>query len=79
MDCVPCDMHQGDKTGSSDTGELSISKDEFATKYFPGGFNLMNKLRNMVKHFEVNPTNRKNMIKFYKTIEIFHRMCSREI
>ena len=64
LDCVPCDMDQGDKTGSSTVRELAKRKDKFATKAFPDGVNLTNKLLNVVKHFEANPINRKTMIKF---------------
>ena len=60
-DCVPCDMHQGDKAGSSAVGKLARSKDDLAIKAFPDGANAMNKLRDVVKHFESNPTNRKKL------------------
>ena len=61
VDSVPCDMHKGCKVGISSVGELSRREDNFVTNSFPDGVNLMNKLRSMVKHFEVNPTNRKKL------------------
>ena len=70
-------MHQGDKVGISAVGELTRSKDNFATNDLPNGVNLMSKVCTMMKYFEVNPTNRKNMIKFYKTIDVFQQMHSR--
>ena len=61
---VSCDMHQGNKVGSSAAGELSRSKDNFAINTFPDGVDLMNKLLNIVIYFEASPTNRKNYDKF---------------
>ena len=59
---MPCDMHQGDKVGSSSVGELAIIKDNFATNAFPYGTNFISKLLNMVKYFEANPTNRRKKL-----------------
>ena len=57
-------MHQEDKVDSSAVGELTRSKDNVIVSAFLERVDLMNKLRNMVKHFESNPTNRKTMIWF---------------
>ena len=49
---VECGMRQGDKVGISTGGELTRSKDNGILSTFPEDADLMNKLRNMVKHFE---------------------------
>ena len=59
---VECDVHQGDKVGSSAVGKLTRSKDNVIVNEFPEGVELMNKIRDMVKNFESNPANQKNMI-----------------
>ena len=69
--CAPCDIFQGDEVGSSAVEELTIRKDNFAINYFPGDVKLMNKLCNMAKKIEANPTNGKTMIKFCKTTDVF--------
>ena len=60
VECELCDMHQGDKVESSASGELTRSKDNVIVSAFPQGSEIMAKLRNVVKHFESNPTNRRN-------------------
>ena len=57
-----CDMHQGDKVGSSAAGELTRSKGNAIVSAFPKVVDLMTKLHKMVKHFKLNPANRKIMI-----------------
>ena len=55
-----CDMHQGDKIGASAVGELTRSRDGVVINAFPESLEIIQLLRDMVKHFESNPTNRKN-------------------
>ena len=56
---MPCDVHQGDEVGSSGSGEITRSKDNAIVSAFPEYSDTMDKLRNVVEHFESNPTNRK--------------------
>ena len=57
---VECYMNQGDKVVSSAVEELTRSKDVVLVNKFLERSELINKLRDMVKHFESNPTNRKH-------------------
>ena len=74
---MPLNIYQGDKVGISAAGQLKRRNFNLATNDFPDGMNLMSKIRTMVKYFEVNHNNRQNMIKFYKTIDVFQQMHSR--
>ena len=67
---VDCEMHPEDKVDSSAVRELARSKDNVIVSAFPERVYLINKLRNMVKHFESNPANKKNMIFFRRNIDV---------
>ena len=55
--------------GSSVSGELARSEDHVTVSAFLEGVDAMNKLRNVVKHFESNPTK----IKHYDLVSQEHR------
>ena len=47
----PCGMHQGDKVGAAAIGQLVRSKQKKAINAFPEGVQLMQRCRNIAKHF----------------------------
>ena len=57
------------KVGSSVSGELARSEDHVTVSAFLEGVDAMNKLRNVVKNFESNPTK----IKHYDLVSQEHR------
>ena len=64
VECVPCSMHQTHKVVISTTGELSRSKDNLIASIFPQCIEIMEKLLNMVKNLESNPTNMLHSIQY---------------
>ena len=72
-------MHQRDEVGSSAVGDLARIEDKMLVHKCPERVELMRKIRDMVKHFECDPSNRKNMIWFHRNIGIFQSIRLRKI
>ena len=66
-------MHKGDKLGRSAVGELTRSRGNIVANPFPDGLEILQLLRDMVKHFESNPTNKEK----YDSVLQDHRYLPR--
>ena len=60
VEMVPCSARQGDKVGCSIEGEPTQSKVIFIERRLPEGSEIIVLLRDIVKHFESNPSSRNN-------------------